>query len=199
MRKLLLASANKGKIPGLKMGLGDIPFEIVTLNEVKMPDGFEVEEPGSTYEAHAAIKAIIYGKHSNLVTVADDSGIEIDALNGEPGVHTAHYFEGTKEERIAALLEKLKNVPESKRSARYRDVIAVYDPVNDKVRFAEATTEGRIAEASHGENGFGYDQVFFSNDLGKTFGEATIEETNRVSHRGRALAKAREILLAEFV
>lgn len=199
MRKLLLATANKGKIPGLKIGLGEIPFEIVTLNEIKMPTGFEVEEPGSTYEAHAAIKAIIYGKHSNHVTVADDSGIEIDALNGEPGVHTAHYFQGTKEERIAALLEKLKNVPESKRSARYRDVIAIYDPVNDKVRFAEATTEGRISEAPHGENGFGYDQVFFSHDLGKTFGEATIEETNRVSHRGRALAKAREILLAEFV
>jgi len=199
MRELLLATANKGKIPGLMAGLRDIPFKILTLNDVKMPEGFEVEEPGSTYEAHAAIKAIIYGKHAGMITVADDSGLEVDAMSGEPGVHTAHYFHGTKQERIDALLERLKDVPESKRTARYRDVIAIYDPRNDKVRFAEATTEGRVALKPSGENGFGFDQVFLSDDLGKTFGESTVEEVDRVSHRGRALAKAREILLAEFV
>lgn len=198
MRKLLLATGNKGKIPGLKIGLGDIPFEILTLNDVQMPAGFEVEEPGSTYEAHAAIKAIIYGKHADMVTVADDSGLEIDALDGWPGVHTANCFEGTKAERIAQLLEKMKDIPEGKRTARYRDVIAMYDPANDRVRFAEATTEGSIAFESRGENGFGFDQVFISDDLGKAFGESTVEEIDSVSHRGRALRKAREILIKEF-
>lgn len=199
MRELLLATANKGKIPGLKAGLGNVPFNILTLNDVTIPENLNVEEPGSTYEAHAAIKAMIYGKHSNLLCLADDSGLEVDALQGEPGVHTAHYFEGTKEQRIAALLKKLKEVPLEKRTARYRDVIAIYDPTNDKIRFSEAITEGYVAVEPKGHNGFGFDQVFFSNDLGKTFGEATIEETDMVSHRGRALRKAKQILLAEFV
>jgi XTP/dITP diphosphohydrolase len=199
MRELLLATGNKGKIPALVAGLRDVPFKIVTLNDIQMPEGFTVEEPGSTYEAHAAIKAIMYGKHSHMLCVADDSGLEVDALPGELGVHTAHYFSGTKAERIAQLLKKLENVPDSQRTARYRVVIALYDPKNDKVRFAEATTEGRVAPEPRGENGFGYDQVFLSFDLGKTFGESTIEELDRVSHRGRALKKAREILLKEFI
>src|SRR5665213_2252153 len=194
MRELLLATTNKGKIPGLMAGLYDIPFKILSLNEVKMPENFEVEEPGTTYEAHAAIKAIIYGKRANMLTIADDSGLEIDALDGGPGVHTKDYFNGTKEERIHRLLEEMKDVPEGKRAARYRDVIALYDPTNEKIRFAEATTDGYIASAPLGDNGFGFDQIFFSTDLGKTFGQSTVEETDSVSHRGRALRKARETI-----
>lgn len=199
MRELLLATANTGKIPGLIEGLGDIPFKIVTLNDVTLPPGFEVEEPGSTYEAHAAIKAMIVSKHTGLLTLADDSGLEIDALGGEPGVHTANYFVGTRDERIQKLLEKMSAVPEGERGAQYRCVIALYDPKNDKVRFAEATTRGSITTEMRGDNGFGYDPVFLSDDLGKTFGESSLEEVSKVSHRGRALAKARDILAREFV
>jgi XTP/dITP diphosphohydrolase len=198
MRELLLATGNKGKIPGLIAGLGDVPFKILTLNEVKIPEGLEVEEPGSTYEAHAAIKAFVYSKHTGYMSLADDSGLEIDALKGEPGVHTAHYFSGTRDERVEAMLEKLKDIPVGARQGRYRCVIAIYDPKNDKIRFAEGVTEGVITTEAKGTNGFGYDPIFQPEGFDKTFGELALEEVLEISHRGRALAKAREILMREF-
>ncbi len=198
MRELLLATGNRGKIPGLKTGLGDIPFKILTLADVKLPAGFNVEEPGSTYESHAIIKAFTCSKHTGLLTLADDSGLEIEALDGGPGVHTAHYFPGTRDEQISQLLEKMKGIPDGARRAQYRCVIAIYDPLNDKIRFAEGITKGTITNESIGNNGFGFDSVFRYDEGGKTGGEMTVEDKNPVSHRGRALAKAREILRAEF-
>jgi XTP/dITP diphosphohydrolase len=198
MGALLLATGNAGKIPGLLAGLGEIPFTIVSLNDVTLPDSFIVEETGSTYESNALIKAFMYGKHAGLLTLADDSGLEVDALGGEPGVHTAHYFSGTRDERIQQLLDKLAGMPMEKRTARYRCVIALYDPKNDKVRFAEGASEGKIALEPHGTHGFGYDPVFLSDDLGKTFGDSSLEDVTGVSHRGRALVKAREILKTEY-
>lgn len=199
MRDLLLATANKGKIPGLMEGLKGAPFVIKTLNDFTLPDGLDVEEPGTTYEAHAIIKAFVYGKHTGLLSVADDSGLELDAFPEAMGVQTAHYFAGTREEKVAQLLDLMKDIPAAKRTCRYRDVIAMYDPTNDKVRFAYGVTEGVHATEPHGEGGFGFDQLFISNDLGKAFGVMTDAEIDSVSHRGRALRKAKEILLAEFV
>ncbi len=199
MRELLIATGNKGKIPGLLEGLKGAPFVFRTLNDVVMPEGLEVDEPGTTYEAHAIIKALVYGTHAKMLALADDSGLELDAFPDAMGVQTSHYFSGSREEKVAQLLEMMKDVPAEKRTCRYRDVIAMYDPLNDKVRFAYGVTEGLLATEPHGEAGFGYDQVFISNDLGKAFGEMTDAEIDSVSHRGRALKSAKEILIKEFL
>ena len=199
MRKLLIATRNEKKMPGLLAGLKDIPFRVISLNDTYIPENFTVEEPGSTYEAHAAIKAFTYGKRAGMLTLAEDSGIEVDALGGWPGVYSATHKEGSDADRMMELLAKLKGVPESERGAQYRSTIAIYDPVNDKVRFAEGTTRGRITTEPHGDDDFGYNPVFFSDDLQQIFGEATFEEKVRVSHRTRAVQKAREVLLKEFV
>src|SRR3989344_1102065 len=199
MRELLIATRNKKKMPGLLAGLGDVAFKIVSLNDLDIPKDFTVDEPGSTYEAHAAIKAFTYGKRSDMLALADDSGIEIDELGGWPGVHSATYMQGTDADRMRGLLEKMKNIPEGKRGAQYRAVIAVYDPVNDKVRFAEGITRGSILMTPEGTNDFGYNPIFFSDDLQESFGVASFERQVPISHRTRALAKAREILLNEFV
>jgi XTP/dITP diphosphohydrolase len=141
----------------------------------------------------------MYGKQTGMLTIVDDSGLEVDAFPDALGVQTVHYFEGTRDERVVHLLKMMKDVPAVARTCRYHDVIAIYDPRSDKVRFAHGVTEGVLATEPHGEGGFGFDQVFLSNDLGKAFGEATTEEIDTVSHRGRALKKARAILMSEFV
>lgn len=199
MRELLIATGNKGKIPGLLEGLKGAPFVFKTLNDISVPSGLDVEEPGTTYEAHAIIKAFVYAKHTGMLSLADDSGLELDAFPDKMGVQTAYAFEGNRAERVAQLLEMMKDVPAEKRTCRYRDVIAMYDPSNDRVRFAYGVTEGVLATEPCGEGGFGYDQIFISNDLGRAFGECTVEEVDSVSHRGRALKKAKEILITEFV
>ena len=199
MRELLIATGNKGKIPQLIEGVKGAPFIFRTLNDVQLPAGFEVEEPGTTYEAHAIIKAFIYGKHTNMLALADDSGLELDAFPEKMGVHTANYFSGTRTEKITQLLEMMKDVPADKRTCRYRDVIAIYDPKNDKVRFAHGVTEGVLATEPLGDGGFGFDQLFISKDLGRAFGESSTAEIDKVSHRGRALKKAKEILISEFI
>ncbi len=199
MRELLLATANKGKIPGLLEGLKGTPFVFKTLNDVEIAADLKVAEPGTTYESNALIKAFIYGKHTNMLSIADDSGLELDAFPDAMGVQTAHYFPGTREERVAQLLEMMKDIPTERRTCRYKDVIAIYDPLSDKVRFAHGVTEGVLATEAIGERGFGFDQLFISNDLGRAFGVLTDAETDSVSHRGRALKKAKEILLSEFI
>lgn len=199
MRRLLVATRNDGKIPGMKAALAGLPFELVTLNETAVPADYEVAEPGNTYEAHAALKAVLYGKRAGLLTVADDSGLEVDSLGGWPGVHAADWMPGTAQDRLDGLLEKMRDIPEAERTARYRSVIAIFDPETELLRFAEGVCEGRILCAPEGANGFGYDPIFYSDDLGMSFGMSELEQRVPVSHRGRALAKAREILLNEFV
>jgi XTP/dITP diphosphohydrolase len=199
MHQLLVATRNQKKMPGLLVGLKDVPFDIITLNDTHIPKEFVVEEPGSTYEAHAAIKAFTYGKRAGVLTLADDSGIEVDALNGWPGVYSATYLAGSDMDRLNGLLEKMNNIPAGKRGAQYRSVIALYDPENDKIRFAEGLTRGHIVVEPRGDDDFGYNPIFFSDELQQTFGEATFENKVRVSHRTRALDKAREMLLTEFV
>lgn len=199
MRELLLATRNKHKMPGMIAPLAGVPFRLISLNETEIPVDFSVEEPGSTYEAHAAIKAFTYGKRSGFLTIADDAGLEVNALGGWPGVHSATWKEGSDEDRLLGLLERMKGIPEKERSAQYRSVIAIYDPTNDKIRFAEGVTHGRILEGISGDNMFGYNRIFFSDELQQSFGEASFEDQVRVSHRTRALTKAREILMSEFV
>ena len=139
------------------------------------------------------------GKKTGLLTLAEDAGLEVDVLNGRPGVYTARYTPGTDEDRYKKLLSELQGITEEKRTARFRAIITIYDPENDKVRICEGIYEGRIALEPKGSKGFGYDPVFYNIELGKTNAEMTIEEKNQVSHRGKALRKAKEILRQDFL
>jgi len=199
MRKLLIATRSKGKFPEIVIGLRGLPFGFINVTQVaSLPAGFEVEEPAQTFEGNAVIKAMTLGKKTGLLTLAEDAGLEVDALSGRPGVYTARYASGTDEDRYRKLLGELEGIREEKRTARFRAVVAIYDPKNDRVRTCEGVYEGRIAMEPKGSNGFGYDPIFYNIELGKTNAEMTMEEKNTVSHRGEALRKAREILKRDF-
>ena len=200
MKKLLIATGSKGKFPEIVSELAGLPLEFLNLNNVsELPSNFEVEEPATTFEGNAIIKAMTLGKKTGLLTLAEDAGLEVDALDGRPGVYTARYAPGSDEDRYRKLLGELHNIPEGKRTARFRAVIAIYDPNSDKVRTCEGIYEGKIALEPMGNNGFGYDPIFYNKELGKTNAQMTMEEKNKVSHRGKALRKAKYILLNEFI
>jgi XTP/dITP diphosphohydrolase len=194
MRKLLLATTNKGKAREYQALLKGIPFEIVTLSDKGITTA--VEEDGLTYEENAALKATVFAKESGLLTLADDSGLEVDALKGEPGILSARYAgeNASEADRNNFLLAKLKGIPGTKRSARFVCVIGVADPAG-KVTLYKGECHGFITTAPKGEYGHGYDPVFYLPELGKTMAELTMEEKNKVSHRGRALEKARAFLV----
>ena len=199
MRKLLIATRSQGKFPEIVAELSGLPFQFINLNDVlNLPKGYEVEEPAATFEGNAIIKAMTLGKKTGILTLAEDAGLCVDALNGRPGVWTARYVTGTDEDRYMKLLGELKNVPEEKRVARFVAVIAIYDSKNDRVRTCEGVYEGRIALKPSGVSGFGYDPVFYYPELGKTSAQMTLAEKNKVSHRGEALRQARQILESEF-
>lgn len=199
MRELLIATRNEGKMPEIRHALEGVPFTIIDINDVPALEGIEPHEHGSTYEENATIKVKEYGSKAGMLTLADDSGIEVDALGGAPGIHSAYYADGTDADRNNKMLEAMKDVPEESRTARFVTVIALYDPVSDTLRTCRAVSEGRIARERKGERPFGYDPIFFYDDAQKTGGEMRVEEKESYSSRGRALVKAREILLAEFI
>lgn len=195
-KELLLATNNQGKIKEIRNILQDIPYETVTIWEVdSIPNDIEVEESGGTFEENARIKVETLGKLSNTITLADDSGLEIDVLGGEPGVKSARFAEGEDIDRIKSVLKLLQGVSEDKRTARFVAVIAIYDPHTSQTTLFRGTVEGKITTKPEGEGGFGYDPIFFSTELGKTFAEATEEEKNEISHRARALRKAKAFLI----
>lgn len=199
-RKLLIATRNKGKFPEIVSELQGLPFEFLNLNDIPdLPSDYEVEEPAMTFEGNAIIKAMTIGRKTNLMVLAEDAGLEVDALGGRPGIYSARYAPGTDEDRYCKLLGELQNVSDDKRTARYRAAVAIYDPATEKIRTCEGFCYGKIMKEPKGTNGFGYDPVFFSDALGKTTAEATMEEKSSVSHRGAALRKAREILKKEFL
>lgn len=199
MKRLIVATHSKGKFPEIVSKLGDVPFEIVNLLGAGFAPDFEVEEPGMTFEGNAIIKAMTFGMLTGEMTLADDSGIEVDALNGRPGVYSARYAPGTDEDRYRKLLGEMEDVPEEKRGAQFHCVIAIFDPKTKKIRTCEGICRGKILREPRGDHGFGYDPVFFHEATGKTTAEMTVEEKNAVSHRGNALKLAREVLLKEFV
>jgi XTP/dITP diphosphohydrolase len=191
--KLLLATNNKGKVREYQSLLRGIPFEIVTPAELGIIT--RVDEAGVSFEENAALKAVTLAQQSGLLSLADDSGLEVDALDGEPGPLSHRYAgEGASDtDRINYLLKKLKNIPEKQRTARFRCVIALAEP-NGQVKLFSGECRGVITTAPRGDRGFGYDPIFFIPELGKTMAELTLEEKNRVSHRARAAEKAREAL-----
>ncbi len=190
MRKLVVATRNLGKAREITEMLSDLPLDIVTLKDY--PDAPEVEETGSTFEENALAKAKTYARLTGEWVLADDSGLEVDALNGAPGVYSSR-FAASDPGRIAKLLDLMKDVPESRRTARFRCVIAVASP-DGQIETCEGTLEGLIAPEPKGSNGFGYDPVFYIPDLGKHVAELTPEQKNAISHRGEALRKAKAIL-----
>ncbi len=200
MRDLLIATRSKGKFPEITFMLDGLPVHCLNLNDVpSLPSDFEVEEPAATFEGNAIIKAMTLGKKTGLLTLADDSGLEVDVLDGRPGVLSARYAPGTDEDRYRKLLNELKDIPDAHRSAHFRCVIALYDPVDDRVRTCAGSVEGHIAREPSGDSGFGYDPVFFSAAHNKTIAQMSLEEKSLVSHRGNALREARKILGREFV
>ncbi|HEY49741.1 MAG TPA: RdgB/HAM1 family non-canonical purine NTP pyrophosphatase, partial [Dehalococcoidia bacterium] len=187
--KLLLATNNRGKLREYAPMLGGLPFELVTLAEAGIT--VDIEETGSSLEQNAIQKATEYAALSGLVTLADDSGLEVDALGGEPGPLSRRYAgeNVSDSERNDYLLAKLEGVPWERRGARFRCVIAVAVP-GGGVETCEGVCEGIIAFDTKGEGGFGYDPVFHLPELDKRMAELTLEEKNRISHRARAAQKA---------
>lgn len=190
MKKLLIATSNKDKVPGIISELSGVSLEVLCLSDVELPVGFDVKENAFTFEGNAIAKAIIYGEKTGLLTLADDSGLHVDALDGRPGVLSARYAPGTAENRNTKVLNELIDIPFEKRTARFVSVIAIYNPKTNEINTFEGTCEGVITFEATGENGFGYDPIFLSSDLKITFGQSTTEEKNSVSHRSRAMKKA---------
>jgi XTP/dITP diphosphohydrolase len=193
MPKLLLATNNKGKAREYKSLLEGVPFELVTPAEAGIST--EVAEVGRSFEENARLKATTLAAESGLLSLADDSGLEVDALGGEPGTLSARYAgEGASDrDRISYLLTKLEGVPQEKRTARFRCVIAIATPEGE-VELCSGECRGIITFAPKGNRGFGYDPVFYLPELGKTMAELSPQEKNKISHRGRAAEKARQLL-----
>jgi len=191
--KLLVATNNKGKAREYQQML-NIPFlQVVTPAEEGIT--LDVKETGATFAENAVLKAKAFARASGLLTLADDSGLEVDALDGEPGVYSARYAgeNATDAQLIAFLLKKLEAVPPEKRTARFHCVITIAPPEGEPM-LCDGACEGIIAEKPQGNNGFGYDPVFYLPQFGKTMAEIPPETKNGISHRARAAEKAAELL-----
>ncbi len=194
MRRVILSSGNKHKISEIKDILKGMSFEVVSKDDLGYTD-FEVEEDGSTLEENAFKKAEELHRLVKGIVIADDTGLFVDALNGDPGVYSARYAGepvSYKENNIL-LLRNLTDVPAEKRTAYFKTVMAVIFEDGRRVS-AEGRVDGTIAFEERGENGFGYDPLFIVEDTGRTFSEMTEDEKNNVSHRARALRNLREKL-----
>jgi len=190
---LLLATQNPGKLAEMRLLAEGLPFRVLGPRELGI--GEAPEETGATFIENAVLKARHYARLSGRLTVADDSGLSVDALGGGPGLYSARFGgEGASDaDRNALLLRKLADVPTAGRQARFTSAVAVAR--GDAVLFeAEESVEGLIADGLRGSNGFGYDPLFFYPPFGRTFGEIPHEEKDRVSHRGKAFARLRRFL-----
>lgn len=190
-RRIILSTGNAHKIEEIKGILKDMPFEIVSKNDLGYED-FDVVEDGSTLEENALKKAVELHKLTGGIVIADDTGLFVDALNGEPGVYSSRYSgeDATYADNNKLLLEKLKDLPKEKRSAYFKTVIAVILEDGSKL-LAEGICKGQIAFHERGERGFGYDPLFIVEGRNKSFSEMTEEEKNKISHRANALQNLR--------
>ncbi len=193
MAKLLLATTNRGKIREYQELLGGLPFELVT--PIDLGTLIDVEENYPSYEENASAKATAYARATGLVSLADDSGLEVDILGGEPGIHSARAAgeTATDNDRIAHLLARLIGIALEKRTARFKCVIVIAVP-GGRTELCRGECPGLIALAPSGDNGFGYDPIFYLPELGKTIAELPLELKNQVSHRGKAARQAWEVL-----
>lgn len=199
MKKLILASNNKKKIKEMKEILKEIDIEVRSLEDERI--NIDVVEDGKTFEENAKKKAkeiyeyLLERKDSNFIVLADDSGLEVNYLNGEPGIYSARYAgeHGNDSKNNEKLLNKLKGVLKSNRGAKFICQLAMF---TDKGEYFKVTgeVEGYIIEELHGDGGFGYDPLFFYEPLDKTFAELTSEEKNEISHRGKALKELKKVI-----
>ncbi len=194
--KLLLATRNRDKVREIRSVLADLDVELICAADV--PDLPEVEEDADTLEGNAIKKAMTLHKMTGLPTLADDTGLEVEALGGAPGVFSSRYAgpDATYADNVQKLLQAMRDVPESRRQAQFRTVIAFAH--DGQVETVEGVCRGVITTEPRGSNNFGYDPVFYVPDLGKTMAEMTLEEKNRISHRGRALQEIKKRLAAYF-
>lgn len=192
MRKLVLATRNRDKVREIRQALEDLDINILSL--LDFPEIPEIVEDGRSFEENALKKARAVAQFTGLPALADDSGLEVDYLGGAPGVLSSRFAgeKATYEDNNLRLLGLLKGVPQEKRRARFRCVLALVD--GDSTQVVEGRCEGFITEEPKGEGGFGYDPIFYSPELGKTFAEVGSDLKNKVSHRGRALRKMKEVL-----
>jgi XTP/dITP diphosphohydrolase len=193
-QQLLVASRNPGKVAEIKELLAGLDFDILDLS--RFPEIPGVEESGATFVENAILKARYYHERTGLLVIADDSGLEVDALGGKPGVHSARYAgeNASDADRVIKLLRALNDVPDEQRTARFVCVVALVGPGNLRVTFT-GLCEGRIRREPIGQGGFGYDPIFEYPPLGKTFAQLSRAEKSAVSHRGRALRQLREFLI----
>jgi XTP/dITP diphosphohydrolase len=194
-RRLLIATANGAKVREFRRMLGDDAYQWEDLNSLASVE--PPEETGDTFEANARLKAAYYARHAGMHALADDSGLEVDALQGHPGVYSARWAEIHHTGRGDAdnnelLLNQLRNVADDQRTARFVCVLALADENGAILRIQRGQVEGKILRAPRGQNGFGYDPLFFIPELGKTTAELSPDEKNRISHRGRALRAMRK-------
>lgn len=198
-KRIIVASNNKGKISEFKRILSDLNLEVLSLKDISID--IDVEEDGLTFEENAKKKAVeIYKElinkgEDNFIVISDDSGLEVDYLNGEPGVFSARYAgeHGNDKKNNEKLLSNLKEVKFENRSARFVCQLALINDRNE-YRTIKGTVEGYIIEEEKGLEGFGYDPLFLYKPLEKTFGELSMEEKNKISHRGKALLEARNVI-----
>ncbi|WP_313339531.1 XTP/dITP diphosphatase [Sedimentibacter sp.] len=193
-RRIILSSGNKHKVSEIKGILKDMPFEVISKDDLGYND-FDVEEDGTTLEENALKKAAELHKLTKGIVIADDTGLFVDELNGEPGVYSARYAgEPTSDKNNRELLLKnLENVPFENRTAYFKTVIAIVFEEGSKMT-AEGKVTGTIGFEEKGENGFGYDSLFIVEDTGRTFAEMTDYEKNKISHRARALQNLKKSL-----
>ena len=191
--KIVLATHNHDKEIELRDSLCDLDVDICLLSEY--PDIGEIEETGTTLLENSLLKARTVHDRTGLPAIADDTGLEIDALDGAPGVYSARFsgLNPTYEDNVNKLLSVMENVPDDMRSARFRTVISFVDEIQEL--WTEGFIDGKITEAPRGNMGFGYDPVFYVPRLEKTFAELSTDEKNKISHRGIALQKLRKILV----
>ena len=195
--KLLLATHNQGKVAGLTEMLSHAGIAVLSLDDVNVT--FDVEETGTTFLENAMLKATQYAAMTNMLVLADDSGLEIDALNGEPGVYTARYGGAnlTQPERNQLVLGKLAEVAEPERTARFRAVLVLCAGDGTVIQTAEGVCEGQIAHAPAGQGGFGYDPIFFIAAQQQTLAEMSSAEKHAISHRGNALRQMLPAIIAQ--
>ncbi len=193
MKKVIFATGNEGKMKEIREILGDLDIELLSLKDAGITA--DIEENGSTFEENAIIKAKAISQLTGEIVLADDSGLEIDYLNKEPGIYSARYMGEDTSYHIknSNLIQRLEGVPDQQRTARFVCAIAAAFP-DGTVKTVRASMEGRIGYEEKGENGFGYDPIFYLPEYGCSSAEISMEEKNKISHRGKALRAIKDEL-----
>lgn len=197
--QIVVATRNPGKLKEIKQIMGNVPVEFISLKEALRGEKIELEEPGDTYLENALHKAKTVARFTGMCAIADDSGLEVDYLNGEPGVHSSRFAgeDASDDQNIEKLLKLLEGVPEEERTARFRCLAVFYDPC-DVILSSDGVCEGTIITEKRGRGGFGYDPIFVPYGYEKTFAELPLSIKNKISHRAKAFKNLRRKIVDYF-